>query len=114
MTKDKDMEQIVKDHKEREAKYRQENLDLMAEYNPEALLADGFENALIGFSHDGKAVYDIHECIQTLVHRDGMDFEEAQEYFEFNTLCAYVGEFTPIFIYKFNTRENFCDLIERN
>ena len=29
--------------------------------------------------------------------RDGMNYEEAQECFEFNTLDAYYGERTPIY-----------------
>jgi hypothetical protein len=35
---------------------------------------------------------------------DGMEEEEAWEFLEFNTFCAYVGEQTPIFV---NTYETF-------
>lgn len=71
------------------------------EANPEALLADGFEEALIGtamvFSKGPVALYDRAKCIQILVERDKMSEEEAEEYFSFNVEGAYAGEFTPAF-----------------
>jgi len=64
-----------------------------------ALLADGFEDAFIGFgtrfTYD-VAVYDYNKCIEIL-ERD-MPHEDAVEYFEFNTRGAYVGENTPVFV----------------
>ena len=67
-----------------------------------ALFADGFEDALIGlgtqFSHN-VAIYDLDKCVAILVARDGMDPHEAQEYLDFNTLGAWVGESTPVFVH---------------
>ena len=64
-----------------------------------ALLADGFSEALIGmgtrFTYD-VAVYDYAKCIEIL-ERD-MSRENAEEYFEFNVIGAYVGEHTPVFV----------------
>ena len=34
------------------------------------------------------------------MQRDGMTEEEAQEFFEFNIACAYVGEYTPIYMWE--------------
>tara|TARA_R110000751_G_C13490460_1_gene449022 strand:+ start:330 stop:578 length:249 start_codon:yes stop_codon:yes gene_type:complete len=64
----------------------------------ECLLADGFNEALIGvrMSNTPVAVYSYIKCIEILM-RD-MQEEEAMEYFDYNILCAYVGEKTPIFI----------------
>ena len=66
-----------------------------------ALLADGFEDALIGygtrFSYD-VAVYSTSKCLKILMGRDGMSDEEAMEYFTFNVTGAYVGEHTPVFL----------------
>jgi hypothetical protein len=79
-----------------------ELLEALAEINPEALLADGLEAALIGYTvnhhHAHVAVYDINKCIEVLVDRDGMSHEEADEYLSFNTLGAFVGENGPIYI----------------
>ena len=68
----------------------------------ELLLADGFEAALIGTGERcGQptiAVYDREKCIEVLEKRDGMTQEEANEFFEFNVVGAWVGEQTPIFV----------------
>jgi hypothetical protein len=66
-----------------------------------ALLADGFEDALVGFGYQFThpvAVYNKDRCIEILMDRDGMDDTEAIEYFDFNVSGAWVGENTPIFL----------------
>jgi len=69
---------------------------------PEALQADGFEDALLGFGGQyGKpilAVYDIAKCIKVLQERDEISREDAEEWLSFNTLGAWCGIHTPIFI----------------
>lgn len=74
----------------------------MAELNPDALLADGFEDALVGWTvnhhHAHVAVYDVARCLHILVDRDAMTEEEADEFLSFNTLGAYVGENGPLFV----------------
>ncbi len=66
----------------------------------EALLADGFEDALIGscvrFGQPTIALYDLDKCIKILM-RDGASYEKALEYFEYNTLGAWMGDSTPAF-----------------
>ena len=66
------------------------------------LLADGFDDALLGFSQRINepltAVYSYRIIIDTLVERDGLSREEAEEYAEFNILGAWVGPQTPIFV----------------
>jgi hypothetical protein len=64
------------------------------------LLADGFEDAFVGIGRQfGKpfAVYDRFECIEILI-KEGMSEEEAEEYFQYNTEGAWVGDQTPIFL----------------
>ncbi len=36
------------------------------------------------------------KCIDVLIQNDGLEEDEAVEFFEFNTRGAYVGEKTPI------------------
>jgi len=73
-------------------------LDLLGNED-EILLADGFNEALIGHAAgmEPRAVYDYDRCIDVLVE-DGMDRGEAMECFEFKTVGAYVGEQTPVFV----------------
>ena len=78
--------------------------DAMAEVNEEALFADGFDEAVLGFvnrwNQDPVVVYDTERIIKILMERDGMPYEDAVEFFEFNTAGAYVGVNTPLFLRK--------------
>jgi hypothetical protein len=73
---------------------------ILESYNDEELLiADGFDNALIGLMTDfsePRLIYSVSKCIKVLMERDGMTYLDAQEYFTFNVSGAYVGEKTPI------------------
>lgn len=73
----------------------------VAEANEEMLFADGFDGALIGFvercATPPVALYDRAKCIEILMLRDTMSYEEAVEFFEFNTLGSWMGENTPAF-----------------
>ena len=73
------------------------------------LKADGFDDAVIGIGErcgqEDIIVYDAQKCIKILVERDGIEFEEAREFFEFNTLGSWVGETTPIFVWKMSMEE---------
>lgn len=78
----------------------EEIADRLSEANEDAMLADGFEDALIGLGQQFNrtvALYDRERCIDILVKRDGMTAEEANEFFEHNVVGAYLGENTPIF-----------------
>lgn len=79
----------------------------IAEINPEAILWDGLDNAIIGFTADGKAVYDI-EMMVSIVWKNNQKHitsDEAREWVDFNILSTYVGEHTPINIWMFNEDE---------
>jgi hypothetical protein len=78
---------------------RGEIKDWLADVNPDALVADGFDDALIGWTAGfgpTLAVYDRQKCIQSLMAN--MTEEEAEDFFEFNCAGAYVGENGPLFI----------------
>ena len=69
----------------------------------EALLADGFEDALVGFGYQHTrvlAIYDYQKCINVLMSRDDMTEEEAIEHMDYNVVGSYVGDHTPIFLHK--------------
>lgn len=68
----------------------------------QSLFADGFDDAIIGISvgisSRNVIVYDYDKCVDVLKKRDGMTHEDAIDYIEYNTVNAYVGEYTPIFV----------------
>lgn len=79
--------------------------------DPDLLLADGFDEAVIGLVEGwigprrGEVVaYDYDRCLDILVTRDGMPREEAEEFLQFNTIGAYVGEYTPLFVHDWRRR----------
>ncbi len=72
----------------------------LAEVDPEILLADGFDEAFLGLvrrcGQPTVALYD-RDLAVLILTRKGMSLEEAQEFFEFNVLGAWVGDRTPMF-----------------
>ena len=65
-------------------------------------LADGLDEAFIGVTEDEppRAVYDSQKVISILI-REGMSYDEAQEFFSFNVAGAYIGPQTPIWINRY-------------
>lgn len=62
-----------------------------------------YKDALVGHSISldiTVAVYDYDKCIKVLVKRDNMTYEEAEEWFSYNTMRAipYMGDAKPIII----------------
>lgn len=75
----------------------------ISEEYPELLKADGFDDAILGVVQRmgiQAICYDENKVIDILIERDGMTYEEAVEYFEFNIAGAWVGESTPFFLQK--------------
>ena len=73
----------------------------LSEEGEALLFADGYDSAIIGVGlRDGVeiVVYDSVEVIRILRCRDGMSQAEAEDFFEFNVLGAWVGERTPMFL----------------
>ena len=94
------MNDIIKELRENRAKRLTELKETIEGINPEAMFADGHDNALMGYSSDGKAIYSADQIVQTLVERDGMTPDEAIEFFDFNIAGAFVGVYTPIYMYE--------------
>lgn len=68
----------------------------------ELLKADGFDYCCVGimerFGQAPVLCYDKDMMIRQMVEDDGMSEEEALEFFEFNIIGAFVGEYTPCFV----------------
>lgn len=75
-------------------------LEEIAELYPELIVADGFDDAILGVisvSNTFHILYDSDKCVEILVEDHSMSMEEAHEYLDFNVFSAYVGENTPAF-----------------
>ena len=95
-------ESTTKDYKVTEKKEVQHYTctDIISDINSEAVFADGFDAAIIGYDANCTVVYDYDKCMKILMERDSMTEHEAHEFMEFNVVNAYVGDFTPIFIHR--------------
>ena len=61
-------------------------------------MLDGFDDALIGTSSDGRLVYDIGIMRKVLIERDKMEVFDANEYLDYNVLNAFFGVLNPIYV----------------
>ena len=63
----------------------------------ELLLADGFDDAVIGIDESTmRIIYSSGKCIEILMLQSEMLLDQAIEFFEFNVKGSYVGDKTPI------------------
>jgi len=77
--------------------------DLLENENPEAFLWDGLDDALVGVARrcgqPTLAVYDYEKCAEVFVAQ-GMTYEEAVEWIEFNVVGGWIGEMTPVMLMR--------------
>jgi hypothetical protein len=82
----------------------------LKEFNPKAMIIDDFEEAYLGYSSDGKAIYDFYTMLDLVIdgiYEDAEEeitedqaYSEAYSHLDYNVINAYVGEHTPIIMYK--------------
>ena len=77
--------------------------DRIIEYNPEALLITGYDEALVGIVNrcgsSELALYSYKKLVEiTQQEGEDMDIIDAIEYVDYNILGAYMGENTPMVI----------------
>ena len=69
----------------------------------DALKMDGYDDCIVGvverLRQPNHLIYDVDKVLKKLM-KQGMTSHEAQEWYEFNMVGAYVGETTPSFLYK--------------
>lgn len=81
-------------------------LDGICDVNPEAIFVEGFNDAILGMHSIRQVViYDMSTICDIMVERDGMDMDEAEEFFHFNIGCMSMGKNTPLFVHSLNPVE---------
>jgi hypothetical protein len=74
-----------------------------------ALKFDGLNSAIVGIAErcgqEPLLVYDYHKVVRALEVRDGMSNDEAVEFVDFNIAGAWVGEGTPLMLYRMTPRQ---------
>ena len=75
----------------------------IAEMDPEMIVLEGpgFDAAILGVvmvaGTPDRVLYSVEKTIEVLVGQ-GMSREDAEEWYDFNIACAYMGEKTPAFL----------------
>ena len=76
--------------------------DLIAQANPEAIVVDGMEDALIGLAYRSGvspvACYDKKICARIVMKENNLSYTDTLEWLEENIFSVYAGVYTPIFI----------------
>ena len=72
-------------------------------YNfPDSLLANGYDTAIIGVAggfDSGRVVYSVEKMLEICMKQLSVDYDGAIEWLEYNTFGAFVGDYTPIYLY---------------
>ena len=75
------------------------------------LKADGFDEAFLGVAQrigmEDVIAYDKDQGIAILCKRDGMEYEAALDFFNFNVIGSWVGEKTPLFVKRYGSMKEF-------
>jgi hypothetical protein len=82
----------------------EEILEYIRDNLPDSLLANGYDSAIIGIASgfdSGRVVYSITKMLEICMRDLSVDVEEAMEWLEYNTFGAFVGDYTPIYIYDY-------------
>lgn len=77
---------------------RQELSDI---YGKELIFADGFDDAIIGVAagfDSARVVYCYASMVEVMINDNNMNYEDALDWIEFNTIGSYVGKNTPIYV----------------
>lgn len=80
------------------------------------LFADGFDDAIIGLNYSNgvhRVVYNAQHMVKQYMKDNNASLDDAMEYLQFNTFCAYMGEGTPLYVDVMD-REEIDHYLENN
>ncbi len=68
----------------------------------EVTIIDGYDEAVLGISEDGRLVYDFERMVEIEYETNDCSMEEAREYIDYNILgfYHYFGNNPPIIMFK--------------
>ena len=78
-----------------------DHLEGMGQEGTVVLEQPDYAGAVVGITDTGRLAYDFEKMVGWLMERDGMEYDEAVEFIEYNTIRAlpYMGEKAPVVIY---------------
>lgn len=83
---------------------REEVNELADREDIELICFDQFDQAIVGIGRRSQGetavVYDYEKCVKILMKTNKWSRFDAVEWMEFNVVSAWLGDSTPIFLYK--------------
>lgn len=78
---------------------------LSEQIGPNAILLDGLDDAVIGYGRchgnsEDVVVYSYDKLVKVFMDRDGMDYEFACEWVDYNIVPLYAGPQTPFIMFE--------------
>jgi hypothetical protein len=74
--------------------------DELEEINPDAVIFDNLDHCIVGYgsqyTKNTSLIYDYDKMIEHFMFNDGMSYEDADEYVNFNIVGLWAGDSTPI------------------
>lgn len=87
----------------------EEKLDILKDMNPEAVyfVNSNFEDALIGYTEEGRPVYDYWKMVDWLKNEEEISTDDAIDWIEYDVkrVLPYTGEYGPIIVEMFDAFE---------
>ena len=78
------------------------NKDIRDRLDDDAIVFDNpsYDNAIIGQTFDGRAIYDIEKMAIELADEDGISLEDAIDFIDYNAIRSlpYAGEKAPVIV----------------
>jgi hypothetical protein len=71
-----------------------------------------YDSAIIGYDdNSGRIIYDYEKMIEHLMDADGIEYEEAMEFIDYNTVraCPYMGDKAPIILHSIEDYLDYAD-----
>ena len=76
----------------------------LEEINKDAVVAEGFEDAYLGYARRSNkptvAVYDYERCVEILMETEDWDRERAVDFMENGVVATWLGQSTPVFLFS--------------
>lgn len=78
--------------------------EAIANTNPDLIFFDDLDDldeavyGTVSINRKPVVLYDREKCFELYTERDGMDYCEAQENFDFNVIGGWYGDYTPAFL----------------
>lgn len=78
--------------------------DLIIQFNPDAIVFEDLDDAIVGLTTNGNVVYDVNKIqeilydIQNKGAEESITMDDIIDYVEFNFLSYHLGDFNPVYI----------------